>query len=49
MNDRFLPTLPEISREALAVVLGAIIAAGVFAALPDLRQWVADRLPTRSS
>ncbi len=47
MSGRYLPTLPEISRETLAVVAGAILAAAVFAALPALRQWVADRLPGR--
>lgn len=44
---RYLPSVPEISREALAVVAGAIIAALIFAALPELRLWVAQRLPSR--
>jgi hypothetical protein len=47
MNARWLPTLPEISREALAVIAGAILAAVVFSQLPPLRNWVADRMPWR--
>lgn len=43
---KYLPGLPEISREALAVVGGAFLAAGFFALLPKARKWVADRLPT---
>ena len=46
MNGRYLPNLPEISREALAVVAGAILAAWFFSQVPALRQWVAERLPT---
>jgi hypothetical protein len=47
-EGRYLPTLPEISRETLAVVAGAILAAVIFSQLPALRRWVADRLPTSS-
>ena len=43
---RLLSSIPEISRETLAVIAGAIIAAAFFAALPDLRKGVSDRLPT---
>lgn len=43
---RYLPTLPEVSREALAVVAGAIIAAIIFKNLPALKDWVASNLPT---
>lgn len=46
MTARFLPTPPEISREALAVVAGAILAAVIFSQLPGLKKWVGDRLPT---
>lgn len=45
---RFLPSVPEISREALAVIAGAVIAAVFFSQFPKLRAWVADRLPTAS-
>lgn len=44
---RYLPSLPEISREAIAVIVGALIAAAFFAAVPPLRQWVAERMPWR--
>ena len=47
MTGRWIPTVPEISREALAVIAGAIVAAIVFSAVPPLRNWVADRMPWR--
>lgn len=47
MSGRYLPSVPEISREALAVIAGALIAAAVFGALPGVRQWVAERMPWR--
>lgn len=43
---RYLPTVPEISREALAVVAGAIIAAIIFQQFPALKAWVRERLPS---
>lgn len=46
MADRWLPSAPEISREALAVLAGAVLPAVIFSQLPALRQWVAERLPT---
>ena len=45
MTGRWVPSLPEISREALAVIAGAILAAVVFSQLPSLRTWVSDRMP----
>ena len=48
VKARWIPSLPEVSRETLAVVCGAIAAAVIFSYLPGLRQWVADRLPTAS-
>lgn len=42
----YIPGLPEVSREALAVIGGAFLAAGFFALMPKARKWVADRLPT---
>lgn len=38
--DRWTPTLPEISREALAVVGGAIAAAAIMAMFPSLKAWI---------
>lgn len=43
---QYIPGLPEITREGLAVVAGAFLAAGIFALWPTGRKWVADRLPT---
>ena len=43
---RLLPSIPEISRETLAVIAGASSAAAFVAAVPDQRKWVSDRLPT---
>lgn len=47
--QRWIPNGPEISREALAVIAGAIVAALFFSRFPVLKKWVADRLPTASS
>lgn len=37
---QYFPTLPEISREACAVLLGAILAAAVVGMLPGLKTWL---------
>jgi hypothetical protein len=44
--SKYIPTAPEVVREGLIVLAGAVLAALVFQALPGLRAWVADRLPT---
>ena len=36
----FLPTAPELAREVLIVLGGAIIAAAIVGALPSLRAWI---------
>jgi hypothetical protein len=46
--NRWYPTAPEVSRETLVVIAGAIVAAIVFSKSPALKAWVADRLPTRA-
>ncbi len=46
MKARWIPSAPEISRETLAVIAGAILAAWIFSELPAVKKWVADRLPT---
>lgn len=43
----WIPTAPEFVREAIIVVGGAILAAVIFSQLPDLKKWVADRLPVK--
>ncbi len=45
-GGRWLPSAPQVTREAIAVVVGAVIAAVVFQQFPALREWVAARLPT---
>jgi hypothetical protein len=40
MRGRYLPTLPQITSEALAVIAGAIIAAAVLSQFPQLRAWI---------
>jgi len=37
---KFLPTAPEVAREVLIVLGGAIIAAAIVGALPSLRAWI---------
>lgn len=39
---RYVPTFPEVSREAIAVIGGAIIAAAVLSQFPALRKWIKD-------
>lgn len=36
----FIPSFPEVAREAIIVVGGAILAAAVVGALPSLRDWI---------
>ena len=36
----FIPTLPEIGRETLIVLSGALIAALVIGQLPPVRDWI---------
>lgn len=36
----FLPTVPEVAREAIVVVAGALLAAWVIGNLPKLRAWM---------
>ena len=38
---KVIPTAPELAREALIIIGGAIIAAVVLSKLPALRAWIA--------
>lgn len=38
--NKFLPTPPDVIRESLIVIGGAIIAAAVIGQLPALRDWI---------
>lgn len=39
----WLPTVPEVAREAIIVVAGAIVAAAVVGAIPRLRTWLREQ------
>lgn len=39
----WVPSVPEIGREALIVIGGAVLAAAIIAAFPSLRQWIKDQ------
>jgi len=41
MKGRWLPTLPELSREALIVLGGALVAAFVVGNVPGIKEWIA--------
>lgn len=36
----FIPRPPDLAREALIVIGGAIIAAAIIGAVPPLREWI---------
>ena len=47
MADNWLPTLPQISRETLAVLAGALIVALVVSQSPTLKAWLHENWPGR--
>ena len=40
MKTAFLPSVPEVTREALIVLAGAMVAAFVVGQLPGMRDWI---------
>lgn len=46
MTARVIPTGPEVLREALVVIAGAVVAAIVVSQLPSLRAWLQANGPT---
>lgn len=42
MTPRWLPTLPQITSETIAVVCGAIIGALIVSQFPKLKKWLQD-------
>ena len=40
---RILPTLPEVSREALVVIGGAILASLIMSQFPAVRRWIKEQ------
>lgn len=39
-TGKFIPKPAEVSREALVVILGAIVAAFIIGQLPPVRDWI---------
>lgn len=37
---RVIPTLPEVTREAVTVIAGAVLAALIIGQLPELKAWI---------
>lgn len=37
---KLIPTLPEVGREALIVIGGAILAAAIMSQVPALKNWI---------
>lgn len=42
-TPRIIPTVPEIGREALIVIAGALLAALVMSQFPGVRRWIKDQ------
>lgn len=40
---KLLPTIPEIGREAIIVIAGALLAAAIMSQLPGLKAWIKDQ------
>jgi hypothetical protein len=48
MNS-YIPTLPQISRETITVIVAAMVAAAILSQLPTVRQWIKDQFATVGS
>ena len=40
---KLIPTIPEVSREALIVIGGALLAALIMSQFPAVRKWIKDQ------
>ena len=40
MKPRIIPTFPEVAREAIIVLGGAILAAAIVGSFPRVRDWI---------
>ena len=38
--SKYIPTAPAITREALTVIAGALLAAAVIAYFPEVKAWI---------
>jgi hypothetical protein len=45
----FIPTLPQLSREVITVIVGAIVAAAIVSQIPSLKQWLKDQIGSTGS
>ncbi len=41
--NKYLPSLPEVSREVVCVLAGALIAAFIVGQLPSVKAWIQDQ------
>ena len=41
--SKYLPGLPEVSRETVTVIAGAIIAAFIISQFPTVKKWIKDQ------
>lgn len=40
---KIIPTIPEIGREALIVIAGAIVAAAIMSQFPGVKAWIKEQ------
>jgi hypothetical protein len=45
----YIPTAPQISREIITVLIGAIVAAAIINQIPSLKQWIKDQIGSTGS
>lgn len=38
--NKFIPSLPEVGREALIVLAGALLAAAIMSQFPGVKAWI---------
>lgn len=46
MSARIVPTAPEVVREAVIVLAGAVLAALIVSQVPSLKRWLQAQSPT---
>lgn len=38
--NKFIPSLPEVGREAIIVLAGALLAAAIMSQFPSVKSWI---------
>lgn len=38
--NKFIPSLPEVGREAIIVLAGALLAAAIMSQFPEVKSWI---------